>query len=361
MNTNGIILATVVVIVLVLIAYFRGPVAAIAVAAAAAAAVVAAVAVAAVAAATNIKFADNPLPSSEENQIFGGGYKEEQIRTIFESLLGVSFPLDREALAPYELDGYNRSLKLAFEFQGPHHYVHLPLVGADGKSILPSKPSSIVWDPSKFSQITFTPAEAQLIEENAQTTSNSKGSYGRLLRALNTDKKKLEMAEQKGIKIIVIPYKVLNIYKDRPSLENYISSRLYDAGKHNKPNRYFRKVDPPPVDLTEYVIARNPEWDPLAYRTPTASRGLYSKDPDSFRYYDRKGNFYEPALVPKSENILKSRNIKLLRRTSNYRDVWWTEDPNYVWDDFHKQVNFIDKDRLVKMNPPRYRLEAVRH
>ncbi len=52
---------------------------------------------------------------------------EEKCRFIFESLTKLKFPKDREALGNrLELDGYNDSLKLAFEYQGKQHYVFNP-------------------------------------------------------------------------------------------------------------------------------------------------------------------------------------------------------------------------------------------
>ncbi len=51
-----------------------------------------------------------------------GGIREEQVRFIFESLLGHHFPKNRTVLKGLELDGYCEELEIAFEYNGEQHY-----------------------------------------------------------------------------------------------------------------------------------------------------------------------------------------------------------------------------------------------
>lgn len=57
-------------------------------------------------------------------------YKENLVRNIFEQTYGVTFKKERPTFLknPHtnrnlELDGYNKELKLAFEYQGEFHYL----------------------------------------------------------------------------------------------------------------------------------------------------------------------------------------------------------------------------------------------
>lgn len=49
-------------------------------------------------------------------------YNEEKCRFILESLFDRKFPKTRKLFPPYEIDGYNEELKLAFEYNGEQHY-----------------------------------------------------------------------------------------------------------------------------------------------------------------------------------------------------------------------------------------------
>ncbi len=51
-----------------------------------------------------------------------GSINEEKCRFIFQFLFGKKFPSDRKLLNGLEIDGYCKSLKLAFEYNGVHHY-----------------------------------------------------------------------------------------------------------------------------------------------------------------------------------------------------------------------------------------------
>jgi hypothetical protein len=54
-------------------------------------------------------------------------YKNEQIcREIFEKIFDKKFFKSRQIIKPYELDGYNDELKLAFEYHGEQHYYYIP-------------------------------------------------------------------------------------------------------------------------------------------------------------------------------------------------------------------------------------------
>ena len=69
----------------------------------------------------------DPLDQEEaqENRLTTS-YGQEYVRTALAILLGgAAFPTIQGALGGrLELDGYNADLKLAFEFQGEHHYIH---------------------------------------------------------------------------------------------------------------------------------------------------------------------------------------------------------------------------------------------
>ena len=52
--------------------------------------------------------------------------RENECKIIFERLLNKPFFKSRQIIKPYELDGYNKDLKLAFEYQGEHHYYYIP-------------------------------------------------------------------------------------------------------------------------------------------------------------------------------------------------------------------------------------------
>lgn len=67
----------------------------------------------------NVKNRDSWCNSCNQN----GGIKEEKCRNILEQLLDVKFEKTRKVLEDnLELDGYNKDLNLAFEYQGEQHY-----------------------------------------------------------------------------------------------------------------------------------------------------------------------------------------------------------------------------------------------
>ncbi|MEN3129760.1 zinc-ribbon domain-containing protein [Bacillus albus] len=77
------------------------------------------------------KCADGHTWEAKPNQIISGKHwcphctpnlTEERIRFTLETLTGLSFKSNREAIAPYELDGYNESLHIGFEYNGIQHY-----------------------------------------------------------------------------------------------------------------------------------------------------------------------------------------------------------------------------------------------
>lgn len=51
---------------------------------------------------------------------------EEECRLIFETIFEKKFIKTRKIIAPFELDGYNDELKIAFEYHGEQHYYYIP-------------------------------------------------------------------------------------------------------------------------------------------------------------------------------------------------------------------------------------------
>ena len=51
---------------------------------------------------------------------------EEECRLIFETFFDKKFIKTRKIIAPFELDGYNDELKIAFEYHGEQHYYYIP-------------------------------------------------------------------------------------------------------------------------------------------------------------------------------------------------------------------------------------------
>lgn len=95
-----------------------------------------------------------------------GGVNEEKCRYIFEYLFQDKFPKDRRVLNnKLELDGFNENFKLAFEYNGIQHYEFKPIFH------------------------------------------KNRGNYE---RTIITDITKIKTCDEKGIKLIVIPYTVKN-------------------------------------------------------------------------------------------------------------------------------------------------------
>lgn len=86
---------------------------------------------------------------------------EEKCRYILKELLGRTFKKTRHIIKPYELDGYNKDLWLAFEYHGRQHYEF-----------------------SKFFH----------------------GTKEKFEKQLKTDKEKMELCREKDIQLIVVPY-----------------------------------------------------------------------------------------------------------------------------------------------------------
>ena len=105
-----------------------------------------------------------------------GSLPEEKCRFILEQLLRESFPkinrIDGERL---QLDGYNKGLKLAFEYNGQQHYKYTPVFHRTIKRFEEQK---------------------------------------------TRDKKKLDLCKKIGIELIVIPY------TEQDQLEEFIKSQL---------------------------------------------------------------------------------------------------------------------------------------
>jgi len=56
---------------------------------------------------------------------------EEECRLIFESIFNKKFIKTRKIINPYELDGYNDELKIAFEYHSEQHYYFIPYFHKD--------------------------------------------------------------------------------------------------------------------------------------------------------------------------------------------------------------------------------------
>lgn len=108
-----------------------------------------------------------------------GGIKEEKVRSILDQLLGRKFKKDRKVLGKrYELDGYNKDLNLAFEYNGEQHYFFIK---------------------------TFHHTKANL------------------QKRIDRDEEKMKLCQQKGITLLTVPYWVA---KTDESLLIYIKAFL---------------------------------------------------------------------------------------------------------------------------------------
>lgn len=114
---------------------------------------------------------DGHIWESTPSNIRGGswcpdchGYSnEKKCRLIFRELFGKDFPKNRKILGEkLELDGYNKELNLAFEYQGKQHYEYIPYFHQNSEE--------------KFKE------------------------------RIEVDRKKAQLCNEKGINLIVIPY-----------------------------------------------------------------------------------------------------------------------------------------------------------
>jgi len=112
------------------------------------------------------------------------GRSENLSRDIIEELMGLPFPsVWPDFLSGLELDGYNEDLQLAFEYQGKQHYQHVPYFHKD---------------------ITQFYAQQE------------------------RDQRKYKICQEKGITLILIPYKFS--YQNEPELRQYIYEQLIVTG-----------------------------------------------------------------------------------------------------------------------------------
>jgi len=83
--------------------------------------------------------------ASTDNVLNGGKWcpncryrSEDEVRQLFEALTGAYFPKTRNILESkrLELDGYCKSLQIAFEYQGVQHYKYVPHFHRNGPSDL---------------------------------------------------------------------------------------------------------------------------------------------------------------------------------------------------------------------------------
>ncbi|MGG4495633.1 hypothetical protein [Brevibacillus reuszeri] len=113
-------------------------------------------------------------------------FTEERCRFIFEKLTGKHFGSNRGVITGFELDGYNKELKLAFEHHGKQHFDYDPF----------------------FHQ-------------------NNKGLEG----IINRDNTKIQKCKEEGIRLIIIPY---TVSMDDKTLIEYIVEQLEVNGVYLK-------------------------------------------------------------------------------------------------------------------------------
>lgn len=104
---------------------------------------------------------------------------EIMCREIMEEIMEVKFAKKKNFLQKMELDGYNETLKLAFEYNGKQHYEHV---------------------------LYFQKTVEQFNQQVAR------------------DKLKKELCIEKGITLIVVPYKYS--YLDRQAMKKFIKQEL---------------------------------------------------------------------------------------------------------------------------------------
>jgi hypothetical protein len=235
-------------------------------------------------------------------EAFGGkeSESERKVRTAFQEVCGKKFPTSLTLLPPYEIDGYNDELKLGFEYQGPYHYMNLPLLDDKSRIVISPLTRGVdAWDPSTFSLLRLTATEAQVINANLQKKTQQ------FAHTQATDSMKKLVLRGRGITLIVIPYTVTNRYRTNQQLKDYVASRLQDAGLGDKviyqPRNYLPVIKPPDLPPLEYHIVYAPEWDPAQFQYPftfSASTGgtitlLSNKQQNCVQYYDGQSTFYK--------------------------------------------------------------------
>lgn len=147
-----------------------------------------------------------------------GSRSEQIVKEVLSEITGESFPTYNAKKAIIwlfndesyiELDGYNYSLRIAVEYNGPQHYRHLAFLGR-------------------------------------------KTTYEEWRRQVENSRLKERLCGEYNVLLINIPYTV-----SRGEFRNYILSRLMDAGKtgYPAPSPYLPPREPP-VDLRDNTRGR---------------------------------------------------------------------------------------------------------